>query len=98
MKLVLQVAHERMEQHDKDFPDPGMIVADTRLVKRGVTKQDVMHILEAVAVTTGMIVIKNRANYEFGITAPVETILEAMTLAAEEEVPAKPKALATKKR
>jgi hypothetical protein len=88
MKLVLQVAHEQMEEHDKDFPDPGMIVADKRLAKRGVTKNDVQHILHAIAVTTGMIVIKNSNNYEFSMTAPVETILEAMTRAAREVIPA----------
>ncbi len=86
MKLVLQVAHEQMEQHDKDFPDPGMLVADRRLIKRGITKEDVTHILHAVAVTTGMVIIRNLNNFEFSITAPVDTILEAMTRAAKEEL------------
>jgi len=98
MKLILQVAHEQMEEHEKDFPDPGMIVADKRLVKRGITKEDVTHILQAVAVTTGMIVIKNTNNYEFSMTAPVETILEAMTKAATEEIPDPPKTANAKKK
>jgi hypothetical protein len=33
-----------------------------------------------------MIVIKDRATYEFDMNAPVETILEAMASAAKEEV------------
>lgn len=98
MKLVLEVAHEQMEEHDKDFPDPGMIVADKRLVRRGTTKEDIVHILQAVAVTTGMIIIKNPGNYEFSMTAPVETILEAMTRAAEEVIPASPNAATARKK
>ena len=43
-----------------------------------------------VAVTTGMIVIKDRTTYEFSVTAPVETILEAMTKVAEEKISAVP--------
>jgi len=90
MKLVLQVAHEKMEEHDQNFPDPGMLVGDGRLSKRNVNKEQVKHILEAVAVTTGMIVIKDRTTYEFSVTAPVQTILEAMTRVAEEKISAVP--------
>jgi hypothetical protein len=87
MKLVLEVAHEKSAEHDKNFPDPGMLVGDSRLALRHITKEDVRHILEAVAVTTGMVVIKDRQSYEFSVTAPVETILEAMTQAATEKLP-----------
>jgi len=87
MKLVLEVAHEKSAEHDQNFPDPGMLVGDGRLTARHVTKDQVKHIIEAVAVTTGMVMIKDRQSYEFSVTAPVETILEAMTKAAAEEVP-----------
>ncbi|MGA3284853.1 MAG: ATP-binding protein [Verrucomicrobiota bacterium] len=86
MKLVLQVAHEKVEEQDQNFPDPGMLVGDSRLTRRNVTKRQVEHILEAVAVTTGMIVIKDTNRYEFDMKAPVDTILQAMTRAAEEEI------------
>jgi hypothetical protein len=90
MKLVLEVAHDKMVEHEHNFPDPGMLVGDARLVKRRLTKDEVKHILEAVAVTTGMIVIKNQHTHEFDMKAPVETILEAMTRASKEEILAAP--------
>ena len=88
MKVVLTVAHEKSAEHDQNLPDPGMLVGDNRLSKRRVTKDDVKHILEAVAITTGMIVIRNQQTYEFELKAPVETILEAITAAAKEDASA----------
>lgn len=87
MRVVLTVAHEKMREQEQNFPDPGMLVGDERLVRREVTKEKVKHILEAVAITTEMVVIRNRKDYEFEIKAPVDTILEAMAHAADEEVP-----------
>ena len=87
MKLVLQVAHEKCSEHDANFPDPGMLVGDSRLAKRGMTKPQVRNILDAVAVTTGMVVIRDPTSYEFTVTAPVETILEAMAAASKEDLP-----------
>ncbi len=86
LKLVLDVAHEKSAKHDKVFPDPGMLCGDSRLEVRGVDKDQVQYILEAVAITTGMIVIKDRSRYEFELKASVETILDAMTRASEEEI------------
>jgi len=87
MKLVLEVAHDKSAEHDQNFPDPGMLVGDSRLTSRHITKEQIKHILEAVAVTTGMVVVKDRQSYEFSVTAPVETILEAMTRIAAETAP-----------
>jgi len=87
MKLVLEVAHEKSAEHDQNFPDPGMLVGDSRLSARHITKDQVKHILEAVAVTTGMVMVKDRQSYEFSVTAPVDTILAAMTQAAAEKLP-----------
>jgi len=87
MKLVLEVAHEKSSEHDQNFPDPGMLVGDSRLAGRHVTKEQVKHILEAVAVTTEMVTIKDRQSYEFSVTAPVDTILAAMTRASTERLP-----------
>jgi hypothetical protein len=91
MKLVLEVAHEKSAEHDQNFPDPGMLVGDSRLVARHVGKEQVRHILEAVAVTTGMVTIRDRNTYEFSVMAPVGTILAAMTEAAEENTVKGPK-------
>lgn len=87
MKLVLQVAHDKCAQDDRNYPDPGMLVGDQRLAQRGVSKGEVRSILEAVAVTTGMVAIRDTTNFEFSVTAPVETIIEAMAAAAEQSVP-----------
>jgi len=97
MKLVLQVAHEKCSEHDTNFPDPGMLVGDSRLVRRGMTKPQVRNILDAVAVTTGMVVIRDATSYEFTVTAPVETILEAMAAASKEDLPPESLGLAAKK-
>jgi hypothetical protein len=87
MRLVLEVAHEKSKEHDLNFPDPGMLVGDPRLVRRRTTKDQIRHILEAVAVTTGMVVIQNTTTYEFAVMAPVETILDAMTTVSQEPGP-----------
>lgn len=89
LRLVLEVAHEKSVEHDQNFPDPGMLVGDARLARRNIDKPQVRHILEAVAVTTGMIVIRDRVTYEFDLKGEVETILDAMTRASEEDVPTK---------
>jgi len=96
MKLILQVAHDKAEEHDQNYPDPGMLVGDPRLAKRGITKDHIKHVLEAIAVTTGMVIIRNR-DYEFSVAAPVDTILEAMTAAAKEQPEAPATAYKTKK-
>jgi hypothetical protein len=86
LKLVLEVAHDKSTEHDRNYPDPGMLCGDSRLAKRNIDKPQVEHILEAVAITTGMIVIKDRKRYEFELKGQVETILDAMTRASEEDL------------
>jgi hypothetical protein len=86
MRLILEVAHEKMDRHVNNFPDPGMLVDDSRLIARKITKQQIKSVLEALAVTTRMIVIQDHNSYEFKVIAPVETILEAMTRASQERV------------
>ncbi len=88
MRLVLEVAHEKSVEQSQNFPDPGMLVGDNRLLARKVNKDEIKHILEAIAVTTGMITIRDRGTYEFSMKAPVETILSAMTQAVAITVPA----------
>lgn len=77
MKLVLQVAHSAVETDQTNLPDPGMILADPEIKRKRVKREEIIHVLNAVEITTGMIVIKNIATYEFELLAPVATILEA---------------------
>ncbi|MBI4392575.1 MAG: ATP-binding protein [Euryarchaeota archaeon] len=78
MKLVLQVAHEQMTKDDTNVPEPGMILADERIRKRKLRRPELIHILETIQITTGMIYIKNPQTYEFELKAPPETILDAL--------------------
>lgn len=88
MKLVLDVAHDKSVEQDLNFPDPGMLLGDTRLLNHRLTKEQIKHILEAVAITTGMITIRDTTTYEFSFNAPVDTILSAMAQAASENISA----------
>ena len=78
MKLVLQVAHDAVEKDSTNLPDPGMILGDSRIRERKVKREDIIHVLNAVQVTTEMIVMKNTSDYQFELLAPVDTILEAL--------------------
>ncbi len=69
---------------DRNFPDPGIIVGDARIRARKISKEDVIHIVEAVAVTTQMIIIRNPTTHEFQVLAPPETVLDAMTRSRDE--------------
>jgi len=78
MRLVLQVAHDAIQTEETNLPDPGMILADPRIKKHKVKREDIIHVLIAVQVTTGMLVIKNDKDYQFELLAPVDTILDAL--------------------
>jgi hypothetical protein len=78
MRLVLQVAHDAMQTDETNLPDPGMILADPRIKKQKVKREDIIHVLIAVQVTTGMLVIKNDKDYQFELLGHVDTILEAL--------------------
>lgn len=86
MKLVLKVAHELVAADDSNYPDPGMVVADPRCRAKKVTKEQVIHILEAIQIGTQMVLIRDRKNYEFELLAPTETILEALQRDPDEGV------------
>jgi hypothetical protein len=78
LKLVLEVAHHAVETDETNFPDPGMILADPRIKQQKVKRGDIIHVLVAVQVATGMIIIKNENDYQFELLAPVDTILDAL--------------------
>ena len=85
MKLVLNIAHEIVEKDPTNYPDPGMILADDRIRKRMITRDQLKHILEAIQVTTQMILIINRDDYQFQLLAPPDTIVEALQRDAKNE-------------
>jgi len=85
MKLVLEVAHEQLVKDDTNPPEPGMILADERVRKRKLTREGLIHILEAIQLTTHMILILNRPEYQFKMLAPYETILEVLQRDAEDQ-------------
>jgi Histidine kinase-, DNA gyrase B-, and HSP90-like ATPase len=87
MELILRVAHEQVEKDQTNLPEPGMILADDRIRKwtiptedgkgrRNITRADLEHILEAMQITTQLVLITTRPQYQFKLLAPVETILE----------------------
>lgn len=78
MKLILQVAHEKMEKDDTNLPEPGMILGDERIMKRKLTREALVHVLETIQITTSMLLITNKDTHQFKLLAPCETILDAL--------------------
>lgn len=81
---VLKVAWEMQDVDEKNFPDPGTVVANPRIRKRKVTREQVGHIIEVVQISTNMVLILNPATHEFKMLSPPETILEALSKLPEE--------------
>ena len=77
-----------------------MILADDRIRKisipandesdptktRKLVREDLQHILEAIQVTTQLVLIVTRPQYQFKLLAPVETIFEYLKRGAEDDV------------
>lgn len=78
MRLILTVAHELVTDDATNLPDPGMIVADSRVRKRKIKREEVVNILMSVQLTTRMLTIIDMRDYRFELNAPVQTILDAM--------------------
>ena len=78
MSLILQIAHEQMEKDQTNPPEPGMILADERIRKRKLSQPDLLSVLQAIQVTTSMILILDKNTYQFKLLAPCETILQAL--------------------
>ena len=84
MKLILTVAHELIQRDEVNYPDPGMILADLRVQKRKVQRSQVISVLQAIQVTTQMIIIRNTQDYQFELLAPPDTIIEALSFPPED--------------
>jgi hypothetical protein len=79
LKLVLDEAQEIVAANTRNCPDPGMIVEALRRKDRLVKKEDVITLLQAVQIATGMIVILNDKDFRFRVIAPSATILHSLT-------------------
>lgn len=78
MRDILEVAYEAQDADSHNFPDPGMVLANERIRARGLTRDQLIHVIEAIAVTTEMLVIRNTATHEFELLAHPDTILASM--------------------
>ncbi len=78
LKLVLDEAQEIVEADTQNCPDPGMIVEALRRKNHSVKKKDVITLLQAVQIATGMIIILNEKDSSFRVIAPTETILHSL--------------------
>jgi hypothetical protein len=87
MRLILTVAHGLVEADSTNKPDPGMIVADSRIRARKIKREEVIDVLKSVELTTGMLTITNPNDCQFELTAPVDTIIEAFNSSYESENP-----------
>jgi len=84
MREVLTIAWERQKVDDKNFPEPGIILADPRIMKRGLSRPDIVKIIEAMQIATQMIMVHDKNTHEFEMLAPPDTIFDALTKLPEE--------------
>ncbi len=75
---ILDIAYEIQDKDAKNYPEPGMILANEDIRARGLTRPELVQILEAVSTTTQMIIIRDPAIHQFELLAPPDTILEVM--------------------
>jgi len=78
MRDILEAGYAAQDADANNFPEPGMILADNRIRARGLTREQLIHVLEAIAITTEMLVIRNTATHEFELLAHPDTILASM--------------------
>lgn len=78
MRDILEAAYSAQDVDAHNFPDPGMVLADARVRARGVTREQLIHVLEAIAITTEMLVIRDPSTHEFELIAHPDTILSSM--------------------
>ncbi len=79
LREILDIAYEIQDKDTKNYPEPGMILADEGIRARGLTRSELVQILEAVSTTTQMVIIRDFAVHQFELLAPPDTILEVMT-------------------
>jgi Histidine kinase-, DNA gyrase B-, and HSP90-like ATPase len=79
MRTILEVAWQHQQEEDTNVPTPGMILGDPRVRPLKIPQQKFNAILETLATTTGMVVIKDERTYAFELRAAPEVILDALT-------------------
>lgn len=82
MRLILEVAQEKQNRDSQNYPDPGMILGDDRVLKWKVRREQIIHVLETIQFVTGMLIIRSTPDYQFELLSDTDTILDAMTRAA----------------
>lgn len=80
MRDVLEVASAVQDAESKNFPEPGMILPDPRIRTHNISRAQLVAVLDAIAITTQMIVIRSEATHEFELLAHPDTILRAMEM------------------
>lgn len=76
---ILEIAWAHMNKDEHNYPEPGVVIADSRMLKRGISRQDVVRIIEAVQIATQMILIRDKEICTFELLAPPKMIMEALT-------------------
>jgi hypothetical protein len=83
MGEILQIGWEAQKKNRVNKPSIGMVLADERILEREVPKKKVANVIEAVAVSTGM-VDYDRQSQEFELFQQPSIILEQMALTPQE--------------
>ncbi len=84
MRLILTVAHEIIEKDATNKPDPGMIVADSRIRAKRIPKEQVRTILQSIQLTTQMIIIHEDEGFQFELLASPDVIIKALSMSPTE--------------
>lgn len=84
LRDIISVAWEIQKRDENNPPDPGMIVADERIRCRGIKRAVVERVVEAVEITTHMVLIRDPISKAFELLSDPETILETMQRSADE--------------
>ncbi len=86
---ILDAAEDIKGKDNKNYPDPGMVVAHPFMKHRNVSKTDVIKVIQAIEATTDFLVIRNQNNFEFDLQGSAKTIKEAMVKSSrsDQELP-----------
>ena len=76
MSLVLQVANEHLVSDAINLPEPGMILGDPRIMRRKLTHDALINIIETIQLTTNMLLITNKDTHQFRLLASYQRYLK----------------------
>ncbi|SFL67230.1 Histidine kinase-, DNA gyrase B-, and HSP90-like ATPase [Halogranum rubrum] len=84
MREILDIGWDAQTKNPVNKPAIGMVLGDENILERGIEKQKVANVIEAVAVSTGM-VDYDRGEQEFELFQHPDVILEQMMKVPEED-------------